>query len=221
MSDEKLRATLRGRLKEVGLSAREASRRLGKNLGYVGDIIEGRSKAPDAETVLRLADVLDLDATDLLGDSVPTFAVEERRFGEALPFGEERRIGGRMLALFAAPMPIRRQFVPFGAEPMGRVPCPPMLLDVPDAFAALVPNNASAPRYFAGETIYINPAATAAPGDFVWCRRNDEQVAIGRLADMGAESFKLEFLGLDDEGRVAEVPYSEVRAIKKIVASAV
>jgi transcriptional regulator with XRE-family HTH domain len=212
MAVENFREALRKRLRELGLSAREASRQLGRNLGYVGDIIEGRSKNPDADEVLRLAELLDMDAADLLGDSMP----ESRRHNEAPP-----RTLARMLPLYAAPLPINRQFVPFFAEPVGRVPAPPMLLDVADASAAVVPNNASAPRYFAGETVFLNPAATPAPGDFVLVQRDDDSVAIARLADMGAESFKLDFMGLEGAEAAAEIAYSEVRTIKKIVASAV
>jgi transcriptional regulator with XRE-family HTH domain len=216
MDVDKLRERLKSRLRELGISAREASRRAGFNVGYVGDILDGRSKTPDADRILKLADSLDMDAADLLGDSRPDLM----RTGEAMPFGEERRSGGRMLPLYAAPLPINRQFVPFGAQPAGRVPCVFMLLDVPEAFAATVPNNASAPRFFAGEIIYVNPAATPAPGNFVWVRRKDESVGIGRLTDMGAESFRLEFLGLEGAERTADVPFDDVRAIKKIEAVA-
>lgn len=218
MDADNLRDMLKGRLRELGISAREASRRAGLNLGYVGDILEGRSKTPDAANVIKLAESLDMDTADLLGDS--RLDARALKGGDALPFGEERRVGGRMLPLFAAPLPINRQFVPFAAEPVGRVPCVFMLLEVPGSFAATVPNNACAPRFFAGETVYVNPAVTPAPGDFVWVRRKDEQVAIGRLADMGSESFRLEFLGLENADRAAVVTYDDVRAIKRIEAAA-
>lgn len=217
MDVENLRDRLKGRLRELGISAREASRRAGFNVGYVGDIIDGRSKNPDADRILKLAESLDMDAHDLLGNSGSAWGEPVRRGGDALPFGEERRGGGRMIPLYGAPLPINRQFVPFNAEPVGRIPAPPMLLDVPEAFTALVPNNASAPRFFAGEIIYVNPSATAAPGNFVWVRRKDETVGIGRLVDMGADSFTLEFLGLEGADRTAEVAYDEVLAIKKII----
>lgn len=220
MIDETARGKLKNRLRELGISAREASRRAGFNVGYVGDILDGRSKTPDADRILKLAETLDMSAADLLGDSRAATATA-RVSGDALPLGDDSREGGRMIPLFAAPMPINRQFVPFNDEPMGRVPCPANLLNVREAFAAIVPNNASAPRYFAGEAIAMNPAATPAPGDFVWVRCNDGGVAIARLANMGADSFSLEFLGLEGAERTAELAYSEVKAILKIVHSAV
>jgi hypothetical protein len=153
-----------------------------------------------------------MDAADLLGDS-------RSRGGDSRPFGEDRRTGGRMLPLYAAPLPVNRQFVPFGTEPVGRIPCVFILLDVPDAFAAAVPNNASAPRYFSGETICVNPAATPATGDFVWLRRSGGDVAIARLAEVGVDSFRLEFLGLEGDERTAEIGFEDVLTINKIVAS--
>lgn len=219
MDVDNLRAQLKGRLRELGISAREASRRAGFNVGYVGDILDGRSKTPDAERVLKLAESLDMDAAQLLGDS-PLPARDSRSSREALPFGDERRIGGRMLPLMGAPLPMSRQFIPFLEEPIGTVPAPFMLLDVPDAFAAMVPNNVHAPRFNAGEMVYVNPAATPAPGESVWLRKKDNTVAIARLAAIGAESVSLLFFGLEGDERAAEVPYEDIKALKKIVAAA-
>lgn len=218
MDVDKLRDTLKGRLRELGISAREASRRAGFNVGYVGDILDGRSKTPDADRILKLAESLDMDAADLLGDSRDSLAPSRREPSGAMPFGDERRIGGRMVPLYGAPLPVNRQFVPFSEEPIGRVPCLFMLLDVPDAFAAMVPNNASAPRFCSGETVFVNPSATPAESDFVWVRMKDQTVAIAQLNGLGSDSFELEFLGLEGAERTATVAFDDVRAIKKIVA---
>lgn len=214
MDVENLREALKSRLRDLGISAREASRRAGFNVGYVGDILDGRSKAPDADRILKLAETLDMSAADLLGESV-----NDSHRGGGLPFGAETRAGGRMVPIYAAPLPINRQFVPFGTAPIGRMPCPAMLLDAPEAFAARVPNNSAAPRFHAGETILINPGASPAVGDFVWVRRKDESVAIARLAALGADSFELEFIGFTGGDARATVAYDEVRGIKRIVAS--
>jgi transcriptional regulator with XRE-family HTH domain len=215
--DEKTRDVIRRRLKELGISRREASRRLGRNMGYVDDILSGRSENPDAEEVFRLIELLDMDSEEVLGESRPVTAADMPRRGENLPLGTVP--GVRMIPLYSAPLPLMRQFVPFSTEPTGRIPSPHMVRDTPGAFAAMVPNNASAPRFFAGELIVVNPAAAPAPGDFVWVQRNDETVAIARLKDMSANSFILEFLGLEGDSRTAEVAYSEVKAINRIVAT--
>lgn len=222
MDVDNLRKRLKAVLSDKRIPAREASRRLGRNVGYVGDIISGKVKRPDVDEVLRLAEILDVDAVDLLGDSAPPRPAREARLfsGEALPHGEERREGGRMIPLRAAPLPMSRQFIPFLEEPIGRVPCPPFLLDVPDAFAAMVPNNAHSPRFNAGEMVFVNPAATPAPGESVWVRRNDGMVAIARLAEIGAESIRLIFFGLEGDEREAEVSYADIAALKKIAAAA-
>jgi hypothetical protein len=216
--EKKTRDAILCRLKELGISRREASRRLGRNMGYVDDILSGRSENPDADEVFRLVGLLDMDSVELLGESRSAPGVDPGFCrGENLPLGTVP--GVRMIPLYSAPLPLMRQFVPFNSEPTGRIPSPHMVRDTPGAFAAMVPNNASAPRFFAGECVIVNPAAAPAPGDFVWVRCNDETVAIARLTDMGADEFQLEFLGLLDDSRYAKVAYCEVKAINRIVAS--
>lgn len=209
MSVENLQGAIRQRLRELGISAREASRRAGFNVGYVGDILDGRSKRPDPEKILRLAKSLDMDAVDLLGDSP--------RAGDANPHDAEARTGARMIPVYSAPIPMLRQFVPFAKAPTGSMACPASLLEAADAFAAMVPSDSCAPRFRAGDTILVNPAATPAVGDYVFVRCEDDSVAIARLDSMDADSFELGFPGLEGDDAITHVRYDAAKAINRIV----
>jgi transcriptional regulator with XRE-family HTH domain len=216
---DKLRHAIQVRLKDLRISEREASRRAGFNPGYVGDILEGRSKTPDAERVLRLVDALDLDGVDLLGDSA-VFSPESRGGDRgARPLGEERRGGGRSLPLYAAPLPINVPFLTFEAEPVGRVPCPAILLEIPDAYAVTVPNGVNTPRYFPGEIVYPFPGRTPKLGDFVFIRCKDGTAGIARLEGLTADSAKLQFLGLEGDDKRVELPFANLDAMHPIVIS--
>jgi transcriptional regulator with XRE-family HTH domain len=216
---EKMRGTIRARLRDLGISAREASRRAGFNLGYVGDILEGRSKAPDAERVLKLADALDLDAAELLGESVAVAAESRNVDRGARPLGEERRGGGRTLPLYAAPLPINRQFIAFESEPVGRVPCPFMLLDNAEAYAVTVPNSASSPRYFPGEIVFPAPGRTPKIRDFVFIRCKGGDAGVGQLVELTGDSVVLDFPGLEGDESRAKIRFDDLSAMHPIIVS--
>jgi hypothetical protein len=188
-------------------------------LGYVGDILEGRSKAPDAERVLKLADALEVDAVDLLGDSAAVTAESRQADRGARPLGEERRGGGRTLPLYAARLPINRQFIGFESEPVGRVPCPFMLLDNVDAYAVTVPNSASSPRYFPGEIVFPAPGRTPKINDYVFIRCKDGAAGVARLLELTGDSVLLEFSGLEGDESRAEIRFDDLSAMHPIIVS--
>lgn len=208
MPDQRLKEAIRTRLQELGISAREASRRAGKNLGYVGDILDGRSKAPEGENILRLAQALDMEAADLLGDSAAPR-------GSTDPFAlrrEESR-STAMVPLYAAPLPISAAFIPYSWEPISRVQGLPAMLDPPAGYAVTVPNNMNAPRYLAGETIYVKPGVTPKEGDFVFVRRKDGMAGIGRMEKLNTDSLTLCIInGQDGESR-EDVALDDVESV--------
>jgi transcriptional regulator with XRE-family HTH domain len=216
-SDERLRDVIRDRLADLRISAREASRRAGFNVGYVGDILEGRSKIPEQDRILRLAETLEFDPRDLLGDSLPLGGTSEPT--EVLPFGMEPREGGRMIPLYAASMPIGRPFLHYGDAPMGRVPAPVHVLSAPGAYAVLVPNDVCAPRFMAGETVVTKPGETPRVGDFVVARLGTGESGICRLLAVGADSARFGFPGLEGDAAESEIPFSELVTMHRIVAA--
>ncbi len=55
---------------------------------------------------------------------------------------------------------------------VSRVPCPPILESVENAYAVSVAGNSMEPRYFSRELVFTNPALSPRAGDFVVVQRN-------------------------------------------------
>src|SRR5665213_826342 len=83
--DKALLATLinriQARLRVLGISEREASRRAAFNLGYVNDLIQGKSKkGPQLPRLQKLAEALACDVEYLIGtQTVPLLGSPEIR----------------------------------------------------------------------------------------------------------------------------------------------
>jgi transcriptional regulator with XRE-family HTH domain len=216
-----MRGVIRDRLRDLGISAREASRRAGFNLGYVGDILEGRSKAPDAERVLKLADALEVDAVELLGESAAVAAESRNVDRGARPLGEERRGGGRTIPLYAAPLPINRQFITFESEPVGRVPVPvrrcsttrkltPSRCRIARQRAAVFPWRGRLSRRLAGLRRF---------GDFVFIRCKGGDAGVGQLVELTGDSVVLDFPGLEGDESRAKIRFDDLSAMHPIIVS--
>lgn len=212
--DERLRSTIRERLRILGISAREASRRAGFNVGYVGDILDGRSKTPEANRILRLADALDFDATDFLADSA---VAETARSPEPFDYlAADRPLRPAMVPLYAAPLPTASPFVNFGESPIGQV-APLPIPGVPGGgYALVVPNNVNEPRYFTGETIHVRAGVTPKEGEYVVVTMKDGTRAIGCLGEVCPESFTIRFAGLGPRENEAILKFADVESVHRI-----
>lgn len=115
------------------------------------------------------------------------------------------------------------RFVLNGQE-AGRVFCPPMLENVEGAYAVRVYGTSMEPRYFAGETIWINPNEPVRAGDFVVIQ------VVGEDDDESRDSYIKQFVSRSnslvrlrqlnpDEGEneMLDFPTKRVFSIHKIV----
>lgn len=211
--DEILRATIRQRLRDLRISAREASRRSGLNLGYVGDILEGRSKLPERERILRLAETLEFDPSDFVTDS-PADSGRTNALA-VLPIRERSGENIVMIPLYAAPLPVPVAFLKYADKPVGEVQALPSM---GACYAVIVANDANAPRYFPGETIFMKPGTTPKVGDFVFVKMIlDGMAAIGRLESIDPDSLSLRFCGLEGPDSTRQVPFAEVESVHWIM----
>lgn len=219
-ADDRLRETLRSRLREMGISAREASRRAGKNLGFVGDILDGRSKAPEGENILKLARALDLDAADLVADSAMLDAlprVSPPNGSSTAPFRQEDRRATARVPIYAAALPVSAPYIDYQAEPIGTAQALPFMGDAPEGYCVAVPNELNAPRYLAGETLFVKPGLTPRPGACVFVRLKSGRAGIGRLERITPDSL---VLGLYNPGSCdseVETPLTDVESVHAIV----
>jgi transcriptional regulator with XRE-family HTH domain len=169
-----LRLRIRERLVALGISAREASRRAGFNVGYVGDLLEGRSKAPNVERIIKLADALEMPAGELLDDSQVELAsrAPAQKAADLMPLYTPRIDLNSTTAL----MP---------AEPSAFVPMLPALAGVVGAYAVRVWNDRCAPRYCVGETIYVSPDGAPSDGEWALMRLDNGTAYIHRFSTEG------------------------------------
>lgn len=206
---------IKKRLHEIGMAEREASRRAGFGLSYVGDVIHGRSKEPSAERLARLARVLDCDLDYLLGRSSAVRPVrEEKSFSPNMQVSEQPI---RMLNLYAAPSTAQALWGPISTEAVDKVPVIPPLVHVKDAYAYSISNAYMEPRYFIGEVVYLHPGIMARVGDFVLAKKKDGRAGVARLTAIDEASYTLGYL---NGGEPQRVERGDLEFIHRIVGSA-
>jgi transcriptional regulator with XRE-family HTH domain len=201
---------IKERLGALGIAEREASRRAGFSLGYVGDIISGRSKSPEMSRLVKLSAVLDCDVEYLIGtqDSPRKGgSAESRSFRQA---GD----GNALLELYSAQGLATSPWFLMCAEPSAKVGALPQLANVVNAYAVTVPTNHNEPRYGAGDVVYVNPALPPREGDSVFVCRTDGTAAIGKLEKFNG-GVRIGFLKPGVEATT--IPLEEIRSIHRIV----
>jgi len=96
---------------------------------------------------------------------------------------------------------------------------PPSLQGVPDAYAVYVVGDSMEPRYFAGETVFVNPRLPVRRGDFVVAQIAAEEsepphAYIKRFMAREARSLKLEQF---NPRKALEFPMSRVVSVHRII----
>lgn len=73
-----------------------------------------------------------------------------------------------------------------------------------NAYAFTVPNNLNEPRYYAGETVYISPAAPPRPGDFVFAKLHDGTAGIAQFVRAKGSKVTTRFINGGDSDKTRE-----------------
>jgi phage repressor protein C with HTH and peptisase S24 domain len=113
------------------------------------------------------------------------------------------------------------EFVLSGNQ-VSEVLAPPTLLHVPNAYAVYVVGDSMEPRYFAGETVFVNPRLPISRGSFVVAQISKDQEAekprayIKRFLSQDAKRLRLEQY---NPKKIFEFSTSTVVAIHRIVMS--
>jgi hypothetical protein len=179
-----MRKIVAKQLQSLGISAREASRRIpGANVGYVGDFLSGRSKTPEADRIMALAEAIELPVAALIGEDAPGGLIATRIAPPPPPRGD--------VPLYAARLVLNRAILAIEAVPNRSAPGIYATDGVAGAFAVTVPNEQNAPRYLPGETAYVSPDAMVRPGDFVFARFGVAEAGIFRLDSITDDEFVL------------------------------
>ena len=157
------RSAIVSRLAELGLSMSELSLKVGKNHAYFQQFIKrGVPNRLPEEVRGRVAEILRLDERLLKSQSPasPQFAqpgMELRSVARSagwIPlYGHA--VGGK-----------DGEFILAGNQ-VSEVLAPPCLSHTPGAYAVYVVGDSMEPRYFAGETVFVNPRLPISRGAFV------------------------------------------------------
>lgn len=197
-----------------GLTLEQLAERVGVKYQSVQGLEDGKSR--QTKHLLAYARALSVPAEWLErneGDMEPESIAPQTDYANQL---------GKYPALpMVAPgdkIPVRKSP---GGEIVGHVSRPPFLTDVPNAYAAYVHDTTMAPRYLAGETIYLNPGKPVTADSYVFLQpkaKNGEQppALIRHLVKITPTKYVLEQF---NPSKTADVLIEDVAAIHRIIAS--
>ncbi len=209
------RSVIVSRVAELGLSLSELSLKVGKNHAYFQQFIKrGVPHRLPEEVRGRVAEILGIDERHL---KVPTSTQIRPMMAEvtSLPRGigwipvYGHAVGGK-----------DGEFVLSGNQ-VSEVLAPPSLSHVRDAYAVYVVGDSMEPRYFAGETVFVNPRLPISRGAFVVAQisRGEEaepRAYVKRFVSQDAKRLRLEQY---NPKKMLEFAMSAVVAIHRIVMS--
>lgn len=187
------------RVKALKIDLADASRRIGKNHAYLQQFIKRGVPRHLPETVREaLSDLLKVDETKLRGVEYPTRNEKKQSATANARIGAATRLQGTIPVYGHAMGGKDGQFVLNGNK-VADVVAPPSLAGVPEAYAVYVVGDSMAPRYFAGETVFVNPRLPVRKDDFVVAQiaaggapEGDAPLAyVKRFVSMDANSLKL------------------------------
>ena len=212
-----VRGMIVSRVAELGLSLSELSLKVGKNHAYFQQFIKrGVPNRLPEDVRGRVAEILGLEERVLKEQSFPIGRRYDLRTElVSLPRGEwipvyGQAVGGK-----------DDEFVLSGNQ-VSEVLAPPTLLHVPNAYAVYVVGDSMEPRYFAGETVFVNPRLPISRGSFVVAQISKDQEAekprayIKRFLSQDAKRLRLEQY---NPKKIFEFSTSTVVAIHRIVMS--
>jgi SOS-response transcriptional repressor LexA len=212
-----VRNTIVARVAELGLSLSELSLKVGKNHAYFQQFIKrGVPNRLPEEVRGRVAEILGLDELALRQPLGPNLRFMYDRIQEVPARGAAgwipvygHAVGGK-----------DGEFVLSGNQ-VSEVLAPPTLLHVRDAYAVYVVGDTMEPRYFAGETVFVNPRLPISRGSFVVAQISkgeepEPRAYVKRFLSQDGKRLRLEQY---NPKKILEFPASTVVAIHRIVMS--
>jgi phage repressor protein C with HTH and peptisase S24 domain len=206
------------RVAELGLSLSELSLKVGKNHAYFQQFIKrGVPTRLPEEVRGRVAEILKIDERQL--------KVAGLKSSPATPL-PNAKYGGR--ATFDRWIPVYGQAVGgkdgefiLNGNQVTEVLAPASLSSVPDAYAVYVVGDSMEPRYFAGETLFVNPRQPISKGAFVVAQISaGEDVAphayVKRFVSQDSRRLRLEQY---NPKKTLEFPTPKVVSVHRIIMS--
>jgi SOS-response transcriptional repressor LexA len=203
---------------ELGLSLSELSLRVGKNHAYFQQFIKrGVPTRLPEEVRGRVAEILKIDEKILKvpgSKPIPAGLKPNAGFGGTVKINTWIPVYGQAVGGKDG------EFVLNGNE-VSEVLAPASLSTVPNAYAVYVVGDSMEPRYFAGETVFVNPRLPISKGAFVVAQISggEEEVPhayVKRFVSQDARRLRLEQY---NPKKVLEFPTSKVVTVHRIIMS--
>lgn len=210
------RVAIVARVAELGLSLSELSLKVGRNHAYFQQFIKrGVPNRLPEEVRGRVAEILGIDERILKEPSLPSVAFKMT----AEPRNLSR--GGAWIPVYGHAMGGKDGEFVLSGNQVSEVLAPPNLSHVPDAYAVYVVGDSMEPRYFAGETVFVNPRLPISRGAFVVAQILKGQEAeprayVKRFVSQDSKRLRLEQY---NPKKILEFPISTVGDIHRIVMS--
>jgi SOS-response transcriptional repressor LexA len=208
------RSAIVSRVAELGLSLSELSLRIGKNHAYFQQFIKrGVPNRLPEKVRLQVAGILGIDARLLQEEAATEFA--------AANAGPRAGYGAVFIPVYGHAVGGKDGEFVLSSNRITELPAPPAVARVPDAYAVYVVGESMEPRYFAGETVFVNPRLPISRGAFVVAQiaKGDGQephAYVKRFVSQDARCLRLEQY---NPKKVLEFPPSAVVALHRIVMS--
>jgi phage repressor protein C with HTH and peptisase S24 domain len=210
------RSIIVSKVAELGLSLSELSLKIGKNHAYFQQFVKrGVPHRLPEEVRGRVAEILGIDERVL---KISASSVEFQKVST-----EQRTVtrGASWIPVYGHAMGGKDgEFILTGNQ-VSEVLAPPGLAHVPDAYAVYVVGDSMEPRYFAGETVFVNPRLPISRGAFVVAQISKGQESapsayVKRFVSQDSKRLRLEQY---NPKKILEFPSSSVGAIHRIVMS--
>jgi phage repressor protein C with HTH and peptisase S24 domain len=212
------RSLIISRVAELGLSLSELSLRVGKNHAYFQQFIKRGVPARLPEEVRsRVADILQIDEQRL--------RVLGLKSESSVPMPNARLGGGVTIATW---IPVYGHAVGgkdgefiLNGNKVTEVLAPASLSSIPDAYAVYVVGDSMEPRYFAGETVFVNPRLPISKGAFVVAQiaagpESAPHAYVKRFVSQDAGRLRLEQY---HPRKILEFPTPKVVSVHRIIMS--
>jgi SOS-response transcriptional repressor LexA len=210
------RLTIVSRVAELGLSLSELSLKAGKNHAYFQQFIKrGVPHRLPEEVRGRVAEILGIE------ERILKEPVSSADFLRVSPEPRSVTRGSAWIPVYGHAMGGKDGEFILSGNQVSEVLAPPNLSHVPDAYAVYVVGDSMEPRYFAGETVFINPRLPISRGAFVVAQISKGQDAEPRAYVKRFVSQDLKRLRLEQYNpkKMLEFPISTVVAVHRIVMS--
>lgn len=161
--DKSLIERINSQLEKLGITERQASIQATGKPDTIRNIRRGKTNAPRADTLAKLANVLQITPNELMGDmsvSDDHISAPTRKTATTKPIESTLPVYGLAAGSVLGHLTMTH-------EPFEFVLCPPGLERAKDAYALYVTGKSMEPRYQTGDLVFIHPYRPVRSGDHV------------------------------------------------------